>query len=275
MPDLPRRPRPPRDDDEPPRKRPRPARKLDDLEEVPEDQDTFRVRDGEDDAPPPSKRTRPVRDEDEDRPLRKKRPRPIRADDDEDEGEDDRPRKKRPRSASVASMDLRVKLILWGVGIVIVLLVVVFFVTRYLAQVNQTAPFKPFMSAYLAPPKAAAPGAIPPRVGKMVVIDSGTQEVDWLWFDLPDQMRAANPSQVVTVVLIQWTKTHFGDYDNGAKAYQHSCDVTVIDQATRTVIGTKHFVGSEPPETIQSSQSGEGSKPTAEVLTFLKKLGGV
>jgi hypothetical protein len=107
----------------------------------------------------------------------------------------------------------------------------------------------------------------------MVVVDRASKDVDWLLFDLPSDLRASGPQDVATVVLLDWGKKQVDSYENGAPAYQQEVTVTVVDLATKAVIGQQHFVGGEPPQSIESSSSsGTGSKPTQEVVDYLKSL---
>ena len=74
-------------------------------------------------------------------------------------------------------------------------------------------------------------------------------------------------------MLIDWSKEKIDQYKNGAPAYRHSGTVTVIDHAKRAVIAVTQVQGTEPPMEIDSNASeGNGSKPSKEIVDYLKGL---
>jgi hypothetical protein len=131
--------------------------------------------------------------------------------------------------------------------------------------------FQPHMAEYLAAAKGTAD---PAEVkGKMVVVDKATRDIDWdVFFGLPDDVRAAAPQEVGTVVWLVWDKMQVGKYNDGTPAYSWTCAVTVIDQAGRGVVATTSLRGSDPPEKIENPNEGVGTKPTAQVIDYLRGL---
>jgi hypothetical protein len=236
-------------------------------------------------------RSRPSRDED-DRPRRPRslydeedRPRRRRHADEEPD-EEDRPRRRRryadeedeprrrprKRSLSMAQLDTWIKVGLIG-GLVLVVLVGVGI--WYAVRTVRRAPFRAQMANYLAPPAGVvAPNGPRPAVRKMVVVDVQDRDVDGLHFDLPGDLRAAGPAEVTTVVWLRWSKNTVGTYSTGGQAHQWSCDVTVIDLATRTTLGSQRFMGSAPPRSFygRRGESRSGDKPTEQVLSYLRNF---
>jgi hypothetical protein len=164
-----------------------------------------------------------------------------------------------------------------GCGVAIAILAVIGIgVAVYMGVVsmmhaNYAAPFKPQMAAYVAAPTGSNMGD--PVKGKIIVLDKGKQDFDWdVSYDLPADLKASKPEEVGAVVLTDWQKNEVGTYDDGTRAYQYTVDVTVVDHARRTVIAQSTFTGSEPPRTIKYSSEGVGSKPTKEVVDYLKGL---
>jgi hypothetical protein len=211
---------------------------------------------------PPRSRSR--RDEEED-----KRPRRPRRRDDEDEPQ---PPRRRKRSLSIQQMDDRVKAFLVG-GLVLVVLVSVGI--WYTMRTVRRSPFRNQMASYLAQPTATADLNAPRKpVKRMVVVDPNEQDLDDLHFDLPDDLRAATPADVTTVVWLRWNQATVGTYSSGGNAYQWSCDVMVIDLPTRTTIGSQHFDGAPPPARVSGKrgQSHSGDKPTQAILNYLQSF---
>lgn len=222
------------------------------------------------DEEPRKRRPRRDEDRDDDEPDDRPRRRSVRRRDDLDDAIRRQPRQ---RSLSVGQMDLRVKLVLAAVVVLLVLIGLGIFGLWYWYRTSQAAPFQPFVAQYLAAPAGAAQGR--PAQGKMVVVDTAKRDVDWdIFFALPDEVRAARPQEVGTIVWTNWGKDQTGAYDDGTPAYVLWCKVTVIDRKTRTIIAESgQFRGSAPPQSIDSnSSSGSGSKPTEAVLEFLKNL---
>ena len=112
--------------------------------------------------------------------------------------------------------------------------------------------------------------------GKLVVIDKATGQLDPVWGKIPDNMRAANPADVGTVVWLSWSESLVGRYKGGQPAYRSDVKVTVIDRASSTVLDTKTF-SNEPPGTITAGGGGgaSGKRPEDEVVNYLRTLAGV
>jgi hypothetical protein len=109
--------------------------------------------------------------------------------------------------------------------------------------------------------------------GKVIPVSVADREVDWLYYDLPDDLRPAAPDQVGTVVWLRWDKVKVGQYgNNGGDANVQTCDVTVIDLAARRVVDQRRFVGGEPPQSSRRGSSASGSKPTEPIVAYLKSL---
>ena len=139
---------------------------------------------------------------------------------------------------------------------------------------NSLAPFKPHLAEYLAP---AGPVAAGPLRGKMIVVDKATGEVDWdVFFALPNQLRAARPEEVGTVVWLEYGREQDKHYSYGQQhlpAFRQTCTVRVIDQADRHVIANAVERGGDPPGEIdENAKEGVGPKPTKEVVNYLKTL---
>ena len=167
---------------------------------------------------------------------------------------------------------LRMRLI--GCGVVIVVLVLiaggvaVYEGVAGMMHASAAAPFKPHMAEYLASVKESDKTG--PVQGKLLVLDRKTQDLDWdVVSELPDDLKAAKHEEVGAVVWLDYVRKP-GDLVYGKQdlpSYVQTCKVTVIDHASRAVIGTASFQGGPPPNDIDEHASeGVGSKPTSEVV---------
>jgi hypothetical protein len=163
--------------------------------------------------------------------------------------------------------------IFWVVVAVIAAGVGGFFGVRSMVRASKVKPFKEHLAEYTKPVAAGLPGqpvGSKKMAGKCVTVDMDSKEVDYVYFDLPEELRAETPDQVGTVVQLKWGKEQVGDY-KGKPAWKHNCTVTVVDRATMSPIASSMFWGSDPPSSIKSSQSeGNGDKPYDQIVNFVK-----
>jgi len=173
------------------------------------------------------------------------------------------------------------KVIGWTLFGLLVLGVVGFFCVRSIVRANKVKPFKQHIDAYAQPAKNEGPGKGDPQAllgkvnGKVITVDLEKKEIDYLYFDLPNDLRAETPEDVGTVAQLQWGKHQLTDrqYTNGKPAFKQNCVVTLVDKATGNLIARQELWGGDPPSSIKSSQSeGTGSKPEKEVVDYLKGL---
>jgi hypothetical protein len=166
------------------------------------------------------------------------------------------------------------KIIGWVLVGVVAAGVAGFFGVRLLLRANKVKPFKEHLATYTQPinqPEKEFTSKKP--IGKCVTVDMEKNEVDSIYFDLPDELRAETPDQVGTIVQLNWGKQQVNEYEGGKPAYKQRCDVLVVDRATMSAVAAETFWGSDPPSQIKSSQSeGSGDKPTDQVVNFLKGL---
>jgi hypothetical protein len=175
-----------------------------------------------------------------------------------------------------------------GLGVVaLVVIGGIWWIISSIAARSKKAPFDPYVEEYLRPPEvpdwianaeadAQDPDYVapdPPTVaGKLVIVNRDKKEIDDLFVDLPDGLRAENPEEVGTVVWVSFARVAVGTYTDGATGYAHSCTVHVIDKAGWTVTAIRRFQGSAPPSFKKHSGDAEGSKPDSAVIEYLKNL---
>jgi len=166
------------------------------------------------------------------------------------------------------------KKLLWAVIFSLLGLLIVIVIGPSAWGLIQRAPFEGHLSEFASIQPRSGGGSSGVR-GKLVVIDKATGQLDPVWGKIPDNMRAANPADVGTVVWLSWSESLVGHYKGGQPAYRSDVKVTVIDRATSAVLGTKTF-SNEPPSTITAGGSGgaSGKRPEAEVVKYLRALAG-
>jgi len=127
------------------------------------------------------------------------------------------------------------------VGAPIVLLLA-FAVGYYLYRESRLAPFKPYLSEYLS--FSVAQQGEPYIRGKVITVDTRSKAPDHLYFDLPKELRAAQPEEVGTVVWVECTSVttvvrRVGGSTNNTVDYR--CEVAVIDKAASAIVGKQRF----------------------------------
>jgi len=149
-----------------------------------------------------------------------------------------------------------------------------FFGVRMILRANKVKPFKEHLETYTKNVDQREKEFTSKKpIGKCITVDMEKNEVDHLYFDLPDDLQAETPDQVATIVQLYWGKQQVNEYSNGKPALKQRCDVLVVDKATMEPVAAGTFWGSDPPSQIKSSQSeGSGDKPTDQVVAFLKGL---
>jgi hypothetical protein len=154
--------------------------------------------------------------------------------------------------------------------------VAVFMAIRQSDQANaEGTAFRAVIGDYLFSPLERAPGAAPPRVGRVVLVDAGQRKFDDLHLSLPEDLRALTPAEATTVGQIHYTREEVGRYEMGQRAIQLSCTMTVVDLRSRTVIAKRSFVWDKPPSRIPKTSNKEdvtGAAPWKEITAFLTAL---
>jgi hypothetical protein len=148
-----------------------------------------------------------------------------------------------------------------------------FFGIRYLARQGELGPFNDQINDYTAPAARVGKEESPYVKGKVIPVNLKSKDVDWLYYDLPDNLRPTSPGEVGTVVWLDWGEVKVGQYGSGGGgAFVQTCKVTVIDKARRAIVGETVVRGSDPPRSSRRGSSASGSKPTTEVVQYLNRL---
>jgi hypothetical protein len=127
-------------------------------------------------------------------------------------------------------------------------------------------------------PRPPQPGGVTGRVkGKMVVVNVHEGKIDDLHFSLPDDLRAANPEGVGTVVLLTWGKIKISGEGpissmRGVE-YQQFCQLKVFDWESKSEVASRVFLGGFPESNLLRLGPVTGPKPdAAQMLSFLAGL---
>ena len=110
-------------------------------------------------------------------------------------------------------------------------------------------------------------------VGKAIVVNSSSEEVDNLYFHLPGRIRASKPDEVGTVILVHCSTENTGEYEGGGAASRKNCDIEIFDKATRVIIGSESFSGATPSSIVAPAGSGNSAeRPTEDMVKYLAGL---
>ena len=112
--------------------------------------------------------------------------------------------------------------------------------------------------------------------GRILVIGARSKSLDYLTFSLPEDERAATPSEVETLIVVKRDTFTVGRYGNGGEARRQYIDLTIIDPVDKRVIGRRSFFGEAPPDAIRR-QPGQGGATgddvdQREILRWLSSL---
>ncbi len=165
------------------------------------------------------------------------------------------------------------KVLAWSVVGILVVVTGGYFGIRAMVRSNHLKPFEPKVDEYLAKPVASKERPDARHKGKIIPVNVKEKEIDSLYWDLPEGLRAATPDDVATIVWLEWGEVQVSTYGNTNKpALVQTCNVTVIDRDEKAILLREAFRGSDPPKSIKSrDSSGRGDKPTDKVVEFLQQ----
>ncbi len=69
-----------------------------------------------------------------------------------------------------------------------------------------------------------------------------------------------------------WPECHsrqVGTYDDGQRALQQTCDLTLIDLAADAVIDQRSLAGPRPPEVKKQGGDATGGRPDDEIEAYI------
>lgn len=108
--------------------------------------------------------------------------------------------------------------------------------------------------------------------GKMIVMEFDGEEQAWvlddIWWSLPEEIKASDPSEVGTVVRAAWSHETYIEYSRGT-SYRGVVTYAIIDCAKKAVIYSGKLTGEEPPG---DNPISSGPLPHRELIGLLSAL---
>lgn len=110
----------------------------------------------------------------------------------------------------------------------------------------------------------------PHLTSKLVVYDMASGTIDQIYYELPDYIKASNPSEVGVSAFISCSDIIVGEYTSGSLGYRTDCLVSVIDRDSFIKYDVT-IVGEDPPK----SKKGRGDwrqRPMSGITNYLLSL---
>lgn len=140
------------------------------------------------------------------------------------------------------------------------------FQIRKAKRAKKLAVFGPHLAEYLKPTAPAVQEGRAHRIGKVVVIDLRSKQIDeGVYFELPESTRATHPTEVGSVVWLDRGEEIIGTYEDGVPARALTCKITVIDLAKWCITAEEVIRGPNLPQKRKASESGS-SDPVPDWL---------
>jgi hypothetical protein len=110
--------------------------------------------------------------------------------------------------------------------------------------------------------------------GKVLVVNKSMNETTpSLMALVPAEVRPNTPDDVKYVVWLETESKLIGTYSDGSKGFQVTCNVTLIDKASSSILAKNSFTGPIPPATKRRSSGDQtGGMPEAEIKRYLADL---
>jgi hypothetical protein len=108
--------------------------------------------------------------------------------------------------------------------------------------------------------------------GKVIAVNRETNQIDDLFYKLPNNLRALTSDEVKTIIWVDCVNNVVGSYEDGEKAYRVTCKLSIIDPAKATYVDSGSFVGGDPGSVRYKDATGIGSTPNAEMANYISAL---
>jgi len=157
---------------------------------------------------------------------------------------------------------------------------VVWFVHREMLRWAIVASFEPHIGSYLTgvPPDDGVESPPDFLHGRMVVVNRDTRQIDPMFFELPDDVRATGPEDVSIVVVTTYKESKVGSYGHipyvDGNAYACSASYQFVDSSHPGSVAS-YRITSTPPFDVPSYLSffdRHAPHPTSQFLYYLGQL---
>ena len=110
------------------------------------------------------------------------------------------------------------------------------------------------------------------KAARLVTFEGHECWVTLRYSGLLDCELADSPGEVDTVILLRWDTQTAGQYGKAAGwlALRITCEVTVIDWRSRTIVAHKRILGGDPPK--EARRTAYGSAPYSAIREYLTPL---
>lgn len=179
------------------------------------------------------------------------------------------------------STSARVIAVVAGLTTVVLFVVLVMAVFRTPPDEARAERLRPSLDGFLVLANAEASPTRPYRRGRVVVVDLGTRQLDPITHLLTPAIRAEDPSDVGTIVFVQWLPEYVDAYYSArgqplTGAYVTNGFLSIVDATTGKRVGTKTVRGESPPATVvrkAGEREGEyGPRPISAVVDYIQTL---
>lgn len=82
---------------------------------------------------------------------------------------------------------------------------------------------------------------------KVLPLNAKNNQVDGLYYSLPDDLRPANLEEVKTILWLDCSLKEVWRYDDGSPGYRESCNAYLVDRNSSKIIQIEEFPGEMPP----------------------------
>ena len=107
--------------------------------------------------------------------------------------------------------------------------------------------------------------------GALLRIDKNTNDLDDYYSQHPNSL-PVNPETVTHVLWLTCQDNQVGTYDDGKRALQTTCDITLVDLSANAIIDQQSFTGPYPPEIKRHTGDESGGRPDDQIETYVASV---
>ncbi len=107
--------------------------------------------------------------------------------------------------------------------------------------------------------------------GKVLPLNRKNKEVDGVYYDLPDDLRATNIEEAKTLMWLDCQSEKVGIYTDNAIGYQEICKVFLVEKDTSIIIGIQDFRGLQPKHSKEYKGDATGKVLPEKYIFYLRE----